>query len=139
MSNSLRPHGLPSARLLYTWNSPGKNTGMDSRSLLQGIFTTQESNPGIPHCRWIPYHLSHQGSPIILNFEFISVLLSQVLFSQSCSTLCDPINYKLPGSSVRGISQAKILEWVTIPFSRRSSRPRDQTQVSRTAGTCFTI
>ena len=54
---------------------------MGSTSLLQGIFPTQESNPGLPHCRWILYHLSHQGSP-------------------------------------------RILEWVAIPFSRGSSRPR---------------
>ena len=41
---------------------PGKNTGMGSHSLLQGIFLTQGSNPGLPHCRQICYHLSHQGS-----------------------------------------------------------------------------
>ena len=44
-----------------------------------------------------------------------------------------------PGSSVHGILQARILEWVAFPFSRGSSRPRDQTQVSHTAGRCFTI
>ena len=44
-----------------------------------------------------------------------------------------------PGSSVRGILQARILEWVAIPFSRGSSRPRDQTQVSHIAGRCFTV
>ena len=44
------------------WNSPGKNTGVDSHSLHEGIFPTQGSNPGLPHCRWILYRLSHQGS-----------------------------------------------------------------------------
>ena len=44
------------------WNSPGQNTGVGSHSLLQGIFPTQESNPGLPHCRWILYQLSYQGS-----------------------------------------------------------------------------
>ena len=44
------------------WNSPGKNTGMGCHALLQGIFPTQGSNPGLPHCRWILYLLSHQGS-----------------------------------------------------------------------------
>ena len=58
MSDSLWPHGLYSL-----WNSPGQNTGMGSHSLLQGIFPTQGSNPGLPHCRQIPYQLSHQGSP----------------------------------------------------------------------------
>ena len=58
MSNSLRPHGL------YTlWNSPGQNTGVGSLSLLQWIFPTQGLNPGLLHCRQIPYQLSHKGSP----------------------------------------------------------------------------
>ena len=53
------------ARLLCPWDSPGKNTGMGCHSLLQGIFPTQGLNPGLPHCRQIPYHLSHQGSPSV--------------------------------------------------------------------------
>ena len=43
-------------------NSPGKNTGLVCQALLQKIFSTQGSNPGLPHCRWILYLLSHQGS-----------------------------------------------------------------------------
>ena len=50
------------------WNSPGQNTGVGSLSLLQGIFPTQGSNPGLPHCRWILYQLSHQESPRILQW-----------------------------------------------------------------------
>ena len=46
------------------WNSPGQNTGVGSHFLLQGIFLTQGSNPGLQHCRWILYQLSLQGSPI---------------------------------------------------------------------------
>ena len=57
MSNSLQHHGL-----YNPWNSPGQNTGVGSCSLLQGIFPTQGSNPGLPHCRWILYQLSYQGS-----------------------------------------------------------------------------
>ena len=57
----------------------------------------------------------------------------KVLAAQSCLILCDPINCSPPGSFVHGILQARILEWATIPFSRESSRPRDQTQVSRTS------
>ena len=54
---------------LYSpWNSPGQNTGMGSLSLLQGIFPTQGSNPGFPHCRQILYQLSHKGSPGILEW-----------------------------------------------------------------------
>ena len=51
------------------------------------------------------------------------------LFAQSCPTLCDSMDYSLLGSSVHGISQARILEWVAIPFSRGSSQPRDRTLV----------
>ena len=47
-----------------SWDSPGKNTGVDCHSLLQGIFLTQELNPRLLHCRQILYHLGHQGSPI---------------------------------------------------------------------------
>ena len=49
-------------------DSPGKNTGVGCYSLLQDIFPTQGSNPGLPHCRRILYHLSHQGSPWILEW-----------------------------------------------------------------------
>ena len=46
-------------------NSPGQNTGVGNLSLLQGIFPTQGSNPGLPPCKWILYQLSHKGSPRI--------------------------------------------------------------------------
>ena len=63
MSYSLQPHGLYSP-----WNSLGQNTGVGSLSLLQQIFPTQGSNPGLPHCRQILYQLSHKGSPRILEW-----------------------------------------------------------------------
>ena len=90
MSHSLRPSGLYSP-----WNSAGQNTGVGSLALIQGIFPTQGSNPGLQHRRQILYQLSHKGSP-------------------------------------------RILEWVAYPFSRRSSRPRNRTRVSCTAGRFFT-
>ena len=62
VSDSLQPHGLYSA-----WNSLGQNTGVGSRSLLQGIFPTQGLNPGLPYHRQILYPLSHQGSPSIIS------------------------------------------------------------------------
>ena len=62
-SNSLWPHGLYSL-----WKSPGQNNGVDSLSLLQGIFPTQGSNPDLPHCRQILYQLSHKGSTRILKW-----------------------------------------------------------------------
>ena len=63
VSNSLKPHGLYSPQ-----NPPGKNTGVGSVSLLQGIFPTQWSNLGLLHCRQILCHLSHKGSPRILEW-----------------------------------------------------------------------
>ena len=54
VSDSLQPH-----RLYNPWNSLGQNTGLDSLSLLQGIFPTQGLNLGLPHCRWILYQLSY--------------------------------------------------------------------------------
>ena len=56
---------------------------------------------------------------------------------QACLTLCDPMVCRPPGSSAHGILQAKILESVAIPFSRRSSQPRDRTQVSHITGRLF--
>ena len=63
VSISLWPPGLYS-----TWKSPGQNTGVDSLSLLQRIVPTQGSNPGLPHCRWILYQLSHRGRPVIVEW-----------------------------------------------------------------------
>ena len=60
------------------------------------------------------------------------------LVAQSCPTLCNPMDCSPPGSSVHGISQARILEWVAIPFFRGYSWPRDQTCVSFIAGGFFT-
>ena len=63
VSDSFPSRVLQAARLLCPWNSPGKNTGVGSHSLLQGIFPTQGLNPGILYCRQVLYCLSHQGSP----------------------------------------------------------------------------
>ena len=80
VSDSLRPHESQHARppcpsptpgphgLHSPWNSPGQNTGVDSCSLLQGIFPTQGSNPGLLHCRQILYQLSYWGSPRVLEW-----------------------------------------------------------------------
>ena len=63
VNDSLWHHGLSSP-----WNSPGQNTRVGSLSLLQGIFPTQESNPGLPHRRQILYWLSHRKSPRVLEW-----------------------------------------------------------------------
>ena len=59
--------------------------------------------------------------------------------AQSCPTLCDLMDYSLSGSSVHGIFQAGVLEWIAISFSRGSSWARNRTRVSRIAGRHFTI
>ena len=64
----------------YTaWNSPGQNTGVGSLSLLQGIFPTQGSNPGLQHCKKILYQLSHQGSLKLGQWHIVGMLLSEGL------------------------------------------------------------
>ena len=67
----------------------------------------------------------------------VSLCVPQVLVTQSCPTLCSPLECSLPGSFVHGILQARILEWVTIPFSRGSSLCRDRSLC--TAGRFFTV
>ena len=64
-SHSVMSDSLPPYVLYRPWNSPGQNTGVSSLSLLQGIFPTQGSNPGLLHCRQILYQLSHKRSPNI--------------------------------------------------------------------------
>ena len=63
VSDSLRSHGPWPARLLHPWDSPGKSTGVGCHFLLQGIFPTHGLNLGLPDCRQMLYHLSHQGNP----------------------------------------------------------------------------
>ena len=81
VSDSLRPH-----RVSSPWNSPHQDTGVGSLSLLQRIFQTQGSNPGLPHCRWI-LQLTHKENPLK---SFIFKILketenSELLFLSSFS------------------------------------------------------
>ena len=66
--------------------------------------------------------------------ETFCIYESESVVTQSCPTLSDPVDCSLPGSSVHGILQARILEWIAIPFSRGSSRPRNRTWVSLIVG-----
>ena len=81
----VQPHGILPTRFLWPWNSKGKNIGMGCHSLLQGIFLTQRSNPGILHCRQTPYHLSHQGSQKYKNTVVYFCYLIQIFFNNSYS------------------------------------------------------
>ena len=75
-----------------------------------------------PICGWLPW---------------LTDWLTEV--AQSCPTLCDSMDCSLPGSSVHGILQAIVLEWIAIPFSRGSSRPGDRTWVFRIVDRRFTV
>ena len=81
-----------------------------SCSKTRGIFPDQGSNLCPLHWQVDSYPLYHQGE-------------SESEVAQSCLTLCDPMDYSLPGSSVHRIFQARVLEWVAISFSRGSFQP----------------
>ena len=83
------------------------------------------------------YHLSDQKKT-----SFSSTFGFCILYesgTQFCPTLCNPMDCSLPGFTVHRILQARILEWVAMPFSRGSSQPRDRTQVTFIEGRFFTI
>ena len=86
---------------------------------------------------WAESNLVIAPPPSTSSFSF-PIEKMKVWITQSPPTLCNPKNYSLPGTSVPGILQARILEWVAIPFSRGSSQPRGRTQVSCIAGRFFT-
>ena len=114
-------------------DSPSKHTGVSCRVLLQGIFLTQGLNPHLLCLlHWQAYSL-----PLVSPGKPLSSSASEI--AQLCPILCNPMDCSLSGSSIHGIFQARVLEWVAIFFSRRSSRPRVRTQVSRIAGRRFTV
>ena len=79
-------------------------------------------------------------SPVqVQNAAIIQLIFLWSEVAQSCLILCDPMDCSLPGSSIHGIFQAVVLEWIAISFSRGSSQPRDRTQVSRIIDRCFTV
>ena len=75
----------------------------------------------------------------IEQLDLIDIFKSISEATQSPPTVCDPMDCSLPGSSVYGIFQARVLEWVAISFSRGSSLPRDRTWVSHVVGRRFTV
>ena len=76
----------PKDYIYSPWNSPGQNVGVSSLSLLQGIFSTQGWNPGLPHCRQILYQLSHKGNPCKCNI---------VINEQSCIFIIKSLSISL--------------------------------------------
>ena len=151
MSESSRPHGLQPTRLLHPWDPPGKSTGVGCHCPLHLLslafrkyqrlqeFCAQLQNENqIYIIYYILISLPLSWNDLLLYcFRYLSLLI--VLFSvicggglvvQSCLTLGDSTDCSLPGSSVHGILQARILEGIIISFSKGTSWPRDQTQVS---------
>ena len=104
MSNSLRPHQLYSP-----WDALGQNTGVGSLSLLQGIFPTQGSNRGLPHCRRILYHLRHKKSKNA-GVGNLSLLQGIILTQESNWGLlhCRQILYQL---CYQGSPLCKLIGW----------------------------
>ena len=133
---SVRPYGQQPARLFCPWDSPGKNTRVSCCVLLQGIFPTQGSNLHLLHWQMDSLPLNHLGNP---RFYHACV---HAKWLQSYPILCKPMHCNLPGSSVHGILQARILEWVAMPSCRGSCWPNERTCVSYVfciAGRRFTI
>src|SRR5574337_21007 len=96
--------------------------------------------------RWQPTRLPHPwdspGKNTGVGCHFLLQCMkvkSESEVAQSCLTLCDLMDCSLPGSSIHGIFQARVLEWVAISFSRGPSRPRDGTWVSCIVDRRFTI
>ena len=102
------------------WDFPGKNTGVGCHALLQGIFPTQEWNPqllGPLHCQVGSLPLKPPGKPYTYVFSVVSNICNLMAFSPA-------------GTSVHGILQARILQWVPISYSRESSKLGDWTFIS---------
>ena len=115
------------------------STGVGCHFLLQEIILTQGLNPGLPHCRQTLYCLSHQGSPLAeegnggTDWESSIVICTLGICAQWSPTLCGPMDCRLPGSSVHGISQKRILEQLPwgSPWSRNPTHVSCVSCISR--------
>ena len=136
-NNSMEPLCLRSSR-----NRGEKNTWPQTaaRSGAQLVLPSHLQSPGQPLCHFYKVQwsvtcvMSERGGRCVKE-----TLLVCILVTQSCPTLCDPMDCSPPGFSVHGILQTGILEWVAISFSRGSSWPKHQTRVSCVVGRFFTI
>ena len=145
----MRPQRWQPTRLPRPWDSPGKNTGVYSHSLLQGIFPTQGPNWSLlshwpagslllaPPSEWSISVMSYSVTPGTVAYQappsmefsrqeywtglpFPSPMHESEKWkwiTQSCPTHRDPMDCSLPGSSIHWIFQARVLDWVAIPFS----------------------
>ena len=131
-------HGILQARILEWIAFPFSRRSSQPRGRTQVSFIAgnEDSLPAEQQGK-SPTKALNPSSLDNIPLSIPSVQFSSVQFSsvaQSCSTLCNPMHY-----TVHGIFKARILEWVAFPFSRRSSQPRDRTQVSHIAGGFFTV
>ena len=129
VSDSLQPHGLQPTRLLHPWDLPSKNTGVGCHCLLQCMKVKSESEvtqscPTLRPHRQQPTRLPRPWDSPGKNTGVGCHLLLQCMkvkseseVAQSCLTLSDPMDYSLPGSSVHGTFQARVLGWGAIAFS----------------------
>ena len=126
---------------VLAWRIPG--TGEPGGLLSMGSHRVghdwSDLAAAIPTFLWFPFARNTFFHPLAFSWS-VSLDLKWVLCvcvcmcTQSCLTLCSPVDYSLSGSSVHGFSQARILEWAAISFSRGSSQPRDRTCISCVCG-----
>ena len=147
------PGGLQSKgsqRIGHNWTTAHVHTGMGSSPWVWASISYSFQSHHSPRisCKWCAQYMLTRGSWGVLSLFVLLICICQLSFffffskvsvAKSCPTLCDCMDCSLPGSSVHGISQARLLEWVAIYFSRGSSQPRDRTWVSCVAGRFFTI
>ena len=114
--------------------SRGHSVWVEAEMLMEQEYMSWKPEPHAHLCllmssfpTWVKSHIRH------LHF------MTESEVAQSCPPLCDSMDCSLPGSYVHGIFQARVLEWVTISFSRESSWPRDRTWFSCVAGRFFAI
>ena len=115
-------HSWETNTSFFTWLTPTNTLDSDQLFLLPRIHPLS-SQDTIPFLRPLSWHLSSHALNPWVSWEHAKSL-------QSCPTLCDPMDCSSPGSSVHGILQARILEWVAVPSSRGSSPPRVWTRIS---------
>ena len=146
-------HRTTHASLPY-WQEQCSSLSMQPTLLtIPGKLVSQHFAYGLPQVgvrTWVPVDFLNPGDlsqtfckvlvEVSISLGSVCVCVSVcVLVAQSYPTLCDPVGHSPLGSSVLGILQARILEWVPSPFSMGSSRPRGQTQVSHIMGRFFTV
>ena len=142
VSDSVRPHGQQPARFPRPWDSPGKIHFTPGTQLVSLCCNNIAYSSFPVRCLRKGWWLC---SPVLVGKRWRmwcfdgSICLKWSEVAQLCPTLCDPMDCSLPGSSVHGLFQARVLEGAAISFSRGCSQPRDQTQVSCIANKHFTI